>query len=262
MTTSEVEPLPEPHHDRRRIERRTAEVRRAFGTQVLHDREDANLKGAHLAAAAGISRGHLSGIESGTSEASLRVMVGLADALGADLVLRMRPGTGPRIRDRIQARIIEELIRIIDPRWRCFLEVPVHQPSRGVIDLVAHDHAQNVIVATEVHSAITRFEQTIRWANLKREALPSSDLWSMAAHTQVPATHGLLILSSTQANREVAERFRLQFASLYPALAAEAYHALTTPDVPWPGSAVLWASVEGDRVRILERPPRSVSLGR
>lgn len=251
-----------PHHDRRRIERRTSEIRRSFGTQLRQDRIDANVTQASLAVAADISRSHLCGIELGHSEASLPVMVRLADALGADLVLRLRPGTGPRIRDRIQARIIEELIRIIHPRWRCFLEVPVHRPSRGVIDLVAHDMTRSVMLATEVQSEIRRLEQSIRWANLKREALPSSELWAMAAHETTPTTHGLLVLRSTSGNRELAERFRLQIASTYPASVNDAYRALTSPDAAWPGSALLWASVDGDAVRILERPPRGVSVGR
>lgn len=249
-------------HDRRRIERRTEELRRAFGTQVRQDRQDANATQTSVAAAADISRSHLAGIESGTSEASLGVMVSLADALGSDLVLRIRPGTGPRIRDRIQARIIEELIRIAHPRWQRFLEVPVHRPSRGVIDLVLHDQLTHVMLATEVQSEIHRFEQTIRWANLKREALPSSDLWAMAAHAHVPATYGLLVLRSTKDNRELAERFRLQFANAYPTSAGEAYRALTTPDASWLGAAILWATVEGDAARILPGPPRGITLGR
>jgi transcriptional regulator with XRE-family HTH domain len=248
--------------DRRRVERRTEELKRAFGTQLRQDRTDANVTQTALAIAADMSRSHLCGIELGKSEASLLVMASLADALGADLVLRMRPGTGPRIRDRVQSRIIEELIRIVHPRWQRFLEVPVVRPSRGVIDLVLHDQTSDAMVAAEIQSEIRRLEQSIRWANLKREALPSSDLWSMAAHAREPAVHGLLVLHATRSNRELAERFRLQFATVYPAKATDAYQALTTPDARWPGSAVLWASVDGDTARILERPPRGVSLGR
>ena len=84
----------------------------------------------------------------------------------------------------------------------------------------------------------------------------------MAAHQQVPTIHGLLVLRSTAANRELADRFRLQFANAYPGGANDAYRALTTADAAWPSSAVLWATVEGNVAQILDRPPRGVSLGR
>ena len=51
-------------------------------------------------------------------------------------------------------------------------------------------------------------------------------------------------------------------AAEYPAAVAAVYAALTTADAPWPGSGILWASVEGGRARILDRPPRGVALGR
>lgn len=253
--------MPDPERERRRIGRLTSEIRRAFGRQLRDDRIDASLTQTSLAKAAGISRSHLCGIEAGASEASLTVMSSLADALGSELVVRMRPGTGPRIRDGIQARIAEELIRIAHARWQRFLEVPVHQPARGLIDLVFHDLTAAVMLATEIHSQLRRLEQLLRWANLKRESLPSSDMWSMAAHLSRPTTSGLLVIRSTQENRDVAERFRLQLASAYPARASDAYRALTTGDGAWPGAAILWAKVVGDSVRILDRPPRGMTLG-
>ena len=64
-----------------------------------------------LAAAARISRSHLCAIELGDAAASAEVFVAIADALGADLSIRMHPGSGPRIRDRHQAPIVEALVR-------------------------------------------------------------------------------------------------------------------------------------------------------
>ena len=63
----------------------------------------------------------------------------IAAALGCDLSVRMFPGTGPRIRDRIQVAMSEALLASLHPRWRAQPEVPVYRPVRGVIDLVLTD---------------------------------------------------------------------------------------------------------------------------
>ncbi len=195
-------------------------------------------------------------IERGLREPSLAVLIALATALGGTFSVRLYPGTGPRLRDPIQARITEALVRILDPRWTRMLEVPVYRPARGVIDLVAHDRAAGIIVATEVQSELRRLEQQIRWSNEKAGSVPSADFWRFV--DDAPRVDRLLVLRSTRANRALATRFGETLATAYPARADDAYRALTTPDAPWPGSALIWASVDGDQTRILERAPRSV----
>lgn len=139
------------------------------------------------------------------------------------------------------------------------LEVPVYRPVRGVIDLVAHDRAANLAVATEVQSQMRRLEQQVRWSNEKADALPSAGFWRFA--DPAPRIERLLVLRSTRSNRELATRFAETLATAFPAASSEAYRALTTPYAPWPGSALLWATVDGDTARIFDRPPRGVSLG-
>ena len=80
-------------------------------------RLDAGLSQRRLAAMASIDHGFLSLIERGLREPSLAVLVAIATALGGDVSLRLFPGTGPRLRDPIQARITEALVRILDARW-------------------------------------------------------------------------------------------------------------------------------------------------
>lgn len=166
----------------------------------------------------------------------------------------------PRLRDPIQARITEALVRILDRRWTRLVEVPVHRPARGVIDLVAHDQAAGIVVATEVQSELRRLEQQLRWSQLKAESLPSAEFWRFTE--DVPRIDRMLVLRSTRTNRELARRFSETLAIAYPGDARDAYRALTTSDATWPGSAILWADVEGDAARILDRPPRGVSPGR
>jgi transcriptional regulator with XRE-family HTH domain len=236
------------------------EMRIAIGGEIRRMRVDAGLTQRRLAALAAIDHGFLSLIERGMREPSLAVLVAIATALGGTVNVRLYAGTGPRLTDPIQARITEALVRLLHPRWTRLLEVPVYRPVRGVIDLVLHDRAENVVVATEIQSQMRRLEQQLRWSNEKADALPSADFWRFT--DPAPRIERLLILRSTRVNRELASRFSQTLDSAYPTPASAAYEALTTPDRSWPGDALIWATVNGDTARILDRPPRGVVIGR
>jgi len=223
-------------------------------------RLDAGLSIRRLAAEAGIDDGYLGQVERGEREPSLTVLVAIATALGGDTHVRLYPGTGPRLRDPIKARIVEALLRAAHSRWLPRVEVAVFRPARGVIDVVLQDRETPTVIAIEVHSELRRLEQQLRWANEKSAALPSAGFWSTGAE-RPPDIQRLLILRSTRTNRELAERFAHTLAVAYPASAIDAYRALTEPSVTWPGSALMWATVDGDEARLLDgapmrRPPR------
>ncbi len=222
-------------------------------------RLDVGLSQRRLAELAAIDHGFLSLIERGLREPSLAVLVAIANALGGSVSVRLFPGTGPRVRDAIQARITEALVHILHPRWTRMVEVPVHRPASGVIDVVAHERVARIILATEIQSELHRVEQQLRWSNEKAESLPSADFWRFIEDD--PKIDRLLILRSTRNNRAIAARFVETLAVAFPADPTAAYRALTTPDAPWPGSALLWATVEGDVARILERAPRAMQRG-
>jgi len=235
-------------------------MRVRVGAEIRRLRIDAGLSQRRLGELAGLDHAFLSRIERGDREPSLAVLVAVATALGGNLNLRLYPGTGPRLRDPVQARITEAFVRIRDPRWTRMVEVPVYRPARGVIDIVIHDQTAGVVIAAEVQSELRRLEQQIRWSHEKAQSLPSADFWRFV--DEAPRVDQLLVLRSTRANRQLAARFSATLAVAFPADPLQAYQALTTPTVDWPGSALLWASVDGDAARILERPPRSVSFGR
>lgn len=245
---------------------RTANGRRARRVidVVVGDLErmrlDAGATISAVARAAGVSQPHLSQILAGRREPSISVLVAVSTALGSDLSVRSYPRAGPRLRDAVQAPIVEELCRIADPRWRRSVEVQVHRPARGFIDVVFDDLAQPVIVATEVQSRVDRLEQQLRWSADKAASLPSSDLWAFIPGQ--PSVSRLLVLRSTVPTRDLARRFSATLAASYPAPTIDVYRSLTGHDAPWPGAGILWATVTGDSVRILERPPRGVELGR
>jgi transcriptional regulator with XRE-family HTH domain len=204
------------------------ELRIAIGAEIRRLRGDAGLSQRRLAELGGIDHGFLSLVERGLREPSLSVLVAIATALGGTVNLRLFPGTGPRLRDPVQARIVEALVRIMDPRWTRMVEVPVHRPARGVIDLVAHEQRTGIVVATEVQSEIRRLEQQIRWSHEKAESLPSADFWRFVDGE--PRIDQLLVLRSTRATRELATRFAATLAVAYPAPAIEAFRALTSGD--------------------------------
>ena len=224
-------------------------------------RTDAGITGSRLALAAGISRPHLWGFETGEREASTDVLVRIVDALGASISIRVHPGTGSRLRDHIQGAIAEALFRCLDRRWKRFPEVPVYRPVRGVIDVLLHDPAARIVVASEVQSQLRRLEQTVRWSHQKRDALPSASLWAFAGAADEPSISGLLVLRSTRANRLVVEDHASLLASAFPARTRDAVASLTG-SAPWPGSAIVWAVVENGRAELLDAPPRSVTFGR
>lgn len=206
-----------------------------------------------------MDHGFLARVERGSREPSISVLAAIADALGADLSVRLYPNTGPRVRDQIQAAIVEELLRIAHPRWKRYTEVPVYRPARGRVDAVLHDPRGAVAIATEIHSQVRRLEQLLGWARLKAESLPSADLWGRLERQ--PAVGQLLILRSTRATRDLARRFESTLRTAYPARAADVYAAVTS-DGEWPGAGLVWADVTRDVVRIIDRPPRGVMLGR
>jgi transcriptional regulator with XRE-family HTH domain len=213
-----------------------------------------------LAAEAGVDHTLLSLIERGLREPSITVLTAIGAALGADVSVRLYPTTGPRVRDPIQARIIETLVGIVHQRWDRLLEVSVLRPARGFIDLVLVDRPPLHVICTEVQSEFHRLEQLIRWTNEKANSIQTAEFWDQLP--AVPKVERLMVVRSTRTNGEIALRFGETLRIAFPASVSLAFRALTSADQPWPGAALIWADVRGDRVTIMDRPPRRVSVGR
>jgi transcriptional regulator with XRE-family HTH domain len=244
--------------------RSVLELRRRVGGDIRRLRIDANLSQRAVAAAAGIDHGYLSLIEAGAREPSFGVLSSIGEVLGADLHVRLYPTTGPRIHDRIQAAMVEALFATLHSRWRRQAEVPVRRPARGYVDAVLASSEDRLVIATEAQSELRRLEQQLRWASDKAESLPSSVAWPalVGGDEQRTMISRLLLLRSSRTMRELARTFALTLQAAYPASTADVYHALTTSDRSWPGAGILWVDLVGGRGRILDRPPRGVSIGR
>lgn len=236
--------------------RRTQETLRFLGTEIRRQREDAGISQRRLAAAAGISQPHLARIETGDAHVGIATLERICLALDADLRLAVYPNSGPRLRDRFQPRMIEELLNDAGPWWRWYPEVLVSRPVRGVIDVVGHDPRRHLVVSVEAQSQIHRLEQQLRWSGQKADALPSATIWPEVATEDVRVAR-ILLLRSTRNTRDLAAAFDGTLRAAYPAPMAEVRAALRDPDLPWPGNGLLWMTVDGREARFLGRlPPR------
>lgn len=209
---------------------------------------DAGISHAALARAAGISPSYLAEVLAGKAEPTLQTYGRLAIPLGADLVARLYSNTGPLIRDRHQARILEALLEVRHPRWEPFTEVGVRAPARGWIDLALHEPRERVMLASEIESELRRLEQQVRWSTEKAQSLPSWEGWPALGAT--PTISRLLVVRRTRATRDVARTFSAQLRVAFPAHPDDAIAALTGTQ-PWPGPALIWVALEKDRVRFL-----------
>jgi transcriptional regulator with XRE-family HTH domain len=238
----------------RELERRRRRVREHVGSQIRELREESGISQKALAAAAGIDQGHLSRIERGLTQPSMDVLVALACGLGADLGIRLFAGAGPRIRDRLQAPMVEALVRQLHPRWRAMPELAVPR-ARGFIDLAIGLRDGTAGVACEAHSELRAIDTIQRRVLEKATALAEVGVVG-------PNVSPLLLIRSTAAARAIVRTYEATLAASFPAPIERTLAALRTASALWPGPAILWARLEGGRAQILERPPRGIRLGR
>jgi transcriptional regulator with XRE-family HTH domain len=240
--------------------RRAVDVSRSLAEDLRRLREDAGVSQRALARAAGVDQSLVSRLEAGLVRPSLETCSSLAAALGVDVSLRLFPNTGPAIRDRHQARIVEAVVALAGRNWEPFPEVGVRQPVRGWIDLVLVDRVAGTILAIEVQSDISRLEQLLRWAGSKADALPSARSWPFGVATEnQPTISRGLILRNTAGNRALAASFEATIRAAYPGDAWQALASLKGR-AAWPGSATLWATTVGDGRTLLQ--PEGVRNGR
>lgn len=108
---------------RRRYQRIQAEARRSekelsrkLGLELRRLRLDAGLSQAKVAQAAGLSQPLMSMVENAKTDLNIPTLMAIAGALGASVSAGIFPGTGPAIRDHLQARMLEAFLTILHRR--------------------------------------------------------------------------------------------------------------------------------------------------
>ena len=232
-----------------RTARRAADrAHRTLAEDIERICADAGVSRAALARAADVDAGFLARIFAGSVRPSIDTYARLTTALNADLSARIYPNTGPAIRDRYQARMLETLLAGLHPRWRAFIEVAVRRPARGSIDAALHDARARVMLATEIQSELRRIEQLVRWSGDKAASLPSWQGWPELGDE--PAVSQLLVVRRTRSTRAVAAEFERQLRIAYPAHPDDALAALSGT-AAWPGAAMIWAVLDGSETRLV-----------
>jgi transcriptional regulator with XRE-family HTH domain len=237
-------------------ERRAAEIVTAVAGDLRRLLDDTGVRPADVARASHVSPDMVSRILRGERQASIQTLARIALALGGDLSVRLAPGAGVAIHDRVQARMVDAFVPDLDARWTPFPEVPVRTPARGAIDLVIVDSRDGSFVAVEFQSQLRRAEQTLRWSNEKAAALSATDLYRMAttAAGAPPPVHRLLVLRSTQATRAVVRELPALFAAAYPVPAGSAVTALRGRSA-LQGDALVWMHMHGRSARLMDGLP-------
>src|SRR5262245_7741873 len=110
---------------KREIARRQRRIRELIGAQIAERRAELGVSQAAVGEAAGIDQAHVSRIERGHRAGSVDVLVAISACLSADLSIRLFPRATLGIRDRLQAPMVEALVRAMGPDWRAAAEVPV-----------------------------------------------------------------------------------------------------------------------------------------
>jgi transcriptional regulator with XRE-family HTH domain len=272
------------------VRRRQQRLRSAIATQLLELRREAGVSQTALAAAAGMDQAHVSRIERGRGQASIDAVVALAASLGADVSVRLFPtAAAPRLRDHLQAPMIEAIVREIRDPWRATPEVPVPE-ARGVVDLVLRNRPAGIVIACEAHSQLRSLDLVLRRLHEKELALARLE----AADATVSS---MLLLRSTESTRRIVRLHEALFAATFPGSTTKAIDLLggqsgqsgqsgrggqsgqrgrdgqsgqsgrggqsgQRGQDDWTGATLLWVRIEGGRAELLRRPPRGIAVGR
>ena len=98
---------------RTEVARETARRMRRLGLNLGEDirrlRGEAGVSLAEVATVVGVHKSHIGRIEANQVQPSLEVLSAIGVALGADLSVRLFSGSGPRLHDRFQALMVENV---------------------------------------------------------------------------------------------------------------------------------------------------------
>lgn len=146
-------------------------IRVTFGRACLDTRLSLDISRQELAGRVGVSARYIAQIERGEANPSFRLVEAIADALGLDVQLSIRPPMfpgGPRVQDAVHARCSSYVDRRLRGHgWATAREVEiVHGRSHGWIDLLAFDHRTDTLLIIEIKTRLDdlgALERQIGW---------------------------------------------------------------------------------------------------
>lgn len=195
----------------------------------------AGLSQAATGRAVGVDRSVICRLEAGDESVSPAIRARAAALLGAEFRMALYPLGAPMILDAAQARAIETILQLRDPRWKAIVEAPVPGPGRRSSDLRL-DHVPDVVLI-EFESRVTHWEEILRKCHEKREAVVAS----LDPDRQV---HVVLAMSPSRRHRALVREHPGMIRAAFPVPAADIDRALRNADRPFPGDGLLW--VAGD----------------
>ena len=222
---------------------RARNLRRDVVATILQATDDAGLSRRGICAAAGVGPNTLAALERDDREPTIEVLSRLAAALGGELSVRFHPGTGPAVRDHLQAAMVEGLIRALHPRWRAEVEVPVFTPTRGVIDVVLRDEQRH---GDRVRSAVGG-----QAAGTAGPLGTHQVRGACRIRLRDDAASRILLLRTTSSTRSLVSGYPETMRAAYPGGHREAVAALVG-ETTWPGAAIVWMDVHGG-IAVLRR---------
>jgi HTH-type transcriptional regulator / antitoxin HipB len=209
-----------------------SEIAWRFARELVAARAVSGLTQTQLAQRAGVSQPLISQAERGRTLPSIDVMRRVAAATGHDLVLRLYPADGVRLRDSGQLHVAETIRAAGSPAWRVELEVPVGvAPDRRAVDMLFDGPAG--MVAVEVERALLDLQAQLRAAQLKRAA--------MAERTGRSVRLVIAVLD-TRRNRAAVLTHRLLLTAALPVPSKRIWACLRS-GLPMEGDGLLWVRV-------------------
>lgn len=158
-------------------------------------------------------------------------MARLAAAAGCDLVVKLYPAEGIRLRDSGQLAVARLIARRVGSPWRSRFEVPVGRPpDRRAGDVVLDQPAEMVLV--EIETGLLDFQSQYRAAQLKRT--------SLGERVGRPIRL-VLALFDTERNRRAVHMHHEVLLQALPVPSRRVWTALRA-GLPIAGDGILWVS--------------------
>ncbi len=217
-----------------RVGPRPDELATRIARELIAARAVAGLTQRQVARRARVSQSLVSRAESGSTVPTLHVMRRLAAASGHDLVVRLYPADGVRLRDSGRLQVAELILAAASTSWRIRLEVPVSvAPDRRAFDMVLNGPAGTV--AIEVERALLDFQGQLRAAQLKRTALAERSGQSVSL---------VIAVLDTRRNRAAVLAHRSLMRTALPIPSRRVWGCLRS-GTPVGGDGLMWVRVPG-----------------